>query len=63
MDNNRTFKQLFYGELAVENRLIGRPRLRYKDNIKALFKVGDILQPWNALVLDRSGWRSSTFAR
>ena len=60
MDNNRTVKQLFYGELAFGNRSIGRPCLRYKDNIKALLKVGDILQTWNALVLDRSGWCRST---
>jgi len=60
----RTTEQLdnfFYGELAVGNRPIGRPCLRYKDNIKALLKVGDIVQSWNTLALDRSGWRSCSF--
>ena len=57
MDNSRTVKKLFYGELALGNTPIGRPRLRYKDNIKALLKTGDILQSGNESVLDRPNWR------
>ena len=57
MDSSRTVKQLFYGELVQGNRPIGRPRLRYKDNIKALLKTGGILQSWNESVLDRPTWR------
>ena len=60
MDENRTVKQLFYGELVSGNRPIGRPRLRFKDNIKALLRTGRILQSWNELVLDRPGWRRNT---
>ena len=57
MDNSRTVKQIFYGELVQGNRPVGRPRLRYKDNIKALLKTGDILHSWNESVSDRPGWR------
>ena len=57
MDNSRTVKEPFYGELVLGSGPIGRPHLRYKDKIKALLKTGDILQSWNELVLDRPAWR------
>ena len=57
MDDSRTVKQIFYGELVMGNRPIGRPRLRYKDIIKALLKTGGILPSWNESVLDRPAWR------
>ena len=57
MDKCLNCQKLFYGELVLGSRPIGRPRLRYKDNIKALLKTGDILQPWNESVLDRLNWR------
>ena len=53
MNDNRTAKQLFYGELVVGSRPVGRPRLRYKDNIKALLKIGGIVDTWSDLALDR----------
>ena len=52
MDNSQTIKQLFYGELVLGSRPVGRPRLCYKDNIKALLKSGGILESWNDLALD-----------
>ena len=57
MDNSRTVKKLFYGELVLGTRRIGRQRLGYKDNIKTLLKNGDILQSWNESVLYRPNWR------
>ena len=38
MEDGRLPKQLFYGELSQGKRGIGRPKLRYKDSLKANLK-------------------------
>ena len=47
MEDNRTCKQLLYGELADGSRPIGRPKLCFKDNCKSILKTGNILHNWN----------------
>ena len=42
MDDNRLPKQLFYGELTGGKRGTGRPKLRYKDSLKANLKDSKI---------------------
>ena len=54
LDNTRTPKQLFYGEIAVGKRRIGRPKLRFKDVLK--YSLGKVSIPSNnfeALANDR----------
>ena len=58
MDDSRHAKILLYGERTDGSRLIGRPKLRFKDNIKYLLKIGDLLETWQKVVLDRTKWRS-----
>jgi len=60
MDDNRAVKMLLFGERADGSRPIGRPKLRFKDKVKALFKVGNLLDVWQEAALDRVGWRSNT---
>ena len=57
MEDNRTCKQLLYGELADGSRPIGRPKLCFKDNCKSILKTGNILHNWNDTVKDRVKWR------
>ncbi len=48
---------LLYGELAEGSRLIGRPRLRYKDICKKDMKLSDInIDTWESRAKDRSAW-------
>ena len=42
MDDSRHVKMLLYGERTDGCRLIGRPKLRFKDNIKSLLKIRDL---------------------
>ena len=42
MDNTRTLRKLFYGELAAGSRPVGRPKLRFKDNLKSILKSGTL---------------------
>ena len=58
MDDSRHAKMLLYGERTDGSRPIGRPKLRFKDNIKSLLKIGDLLETWQEVVLDRTRWRS-----
>jgi len=60
MDDNRAVKMLLFGERADGSRPIGRPKLRFKDKVKALFKVGNLLDVWQEAALDGVGWRSNT---
>ena len=38
--------------------LVGRPKLRFKDNLKSLLKIGNLLDVWQEEALDRVRWRS-----
>ena len=58
MDDSRHAKMLLYGERTDGSRPIGRPKLRFKDNIKSLLKIEDLLETWQEIVLDRNRWRS-----
>ena len=58
MGNERTVKSLFYGELDEGSRPIGRPKLRFKDNLKYILKKGNILHSWSESVHNRTEWRS-----
>ncbi len=50
-------RDLLYGELAEGSRLIGRPRLRYKDICKKDMKLSDInIGTWESRAEDRSAW-------
>ena len=58
MDDSRHAKILLYGERTDGSRLIGRPKLRFKDKKKYLLKIGDLLETWQEVVLDRTRWCS-----
>ena len=46
MDNNPPVKPLFYCELDIGKRFVGRPKLRYKDTCKSILKSGRVLDEW-----------------
>ncbi len=57
MGPGRIPRDLLYGELAEGSRLIGRPRLRYKDICKKDMKLSDInIDTWESRAEDRSAW-------
>ncbi len=57
MGPGRIPRDLLYGELAEGSRLIGRPRLRYKDICKKDMKLSDInIGTWESRAEDRSAW-------
>ncbi len=57
MGPGRIPRDLFNGELAEGSRLIGRPRLRYKDICKKDMKLSDInIGTWERRAEDRSAW-------
>ena len=58
MGNERTVKSLLFGELNEGSRSVGRPKLRFKDNLKSILKKGNILQSWSHSVQNRPEWRS-----
>ena len=59
MDDCRLPKRLFFGELSSGKRSLGRPKLRYKDTLKALLKKCDIpYSTWEESAEDRPAWRS-----
>ena len=61
MEESRIPRQLFYGELASGSRKRGRPKKRFKDNLKANIKWTGI-QPrqLETAASDRSRWRALT---
>ena len=65
MEDSRLPKQLFYGELSRDstgkgNRGTGRPKLRYKDSLKANLKRCHIdTVTWEKQAADRSKWRTT----
>ncbi len=57
MGPGRIPRDLLYGELAEGSRLIGHPRLRYKDICKKDMKLSDInIGRWESRAEDRSAW-------
>ena len=60
MDDSRLPKQLFYGELTKGKRGTGRPKLRYKDSLKANLKKCNIdSETWEKQAADRAKWRTT----
>ena len=57
MGDDRTIKLILYCELAEGSRSVGRPKLRYKDNLKTILKNVNILETWSNSVHDSSEWR------
>jgi len=58
LNDSRLPKQIFFGELGSGTRAQGGQRKRFKDNLKANFKVCHIdLTTWEDLARDRSSWR------
>ena len=58
MEDSRIPKQLLYSELADGSRKRGRPKLRYKDTLKASFKDCHIdPETWEQSASDRPAWR------
>ena len=59
MDDSRLPKRLFYGELENGKRSVGRPKLRYKDSLKASLKLSNIPHvSWENAADDRPVWRA-----
>ena len=59
MEDTRLPKRLLYGELTSGKRSLGRPRLRYKDTLKASLKRVDIPHTtWEDHAKTRPVWRS-----
>ena len=56
MVDSRHVKILLYGERTAGSRPIGRPKLRFKDNINSLLKIGGLLKTWQELALNRTGY-------
>ena len=60
MEEDRLPKQLFYSELTQGQRGRGRPKLRYKDNLKKSLQNCNIdTTEWECLAGNRSEWRSA----
>ena len=62
MEDSRIPKQLLYGELASGTRKRGRPKLRFKDTLKASMKDCHIdPDTWEQTALNRQAWRHQTW--
>ena len=60
MEDSRLPKQLFYGELSEGKRGTGRPKLRYKDSLKANLKKSKIdVASWEKQASERAKWRTT----
>ena len=60
MEDSRLPKQLFYGELSKGKRGTGRPKLRYKDSLKANLKKSKIdVASWEKQASERAKWRTT----
>ena len=60
MEDSRLPKQLFYGELTKGKRGTGRPKLLYKDSLKANLKKCNIdYETWEKQAADRAKWRTT----
>ena len=62
MADTRIPKQLLYGELACGSRKRGRPKLRYKDTLKASMK-DCLIDPdtWEQTASNRPAWRQQVW--
>jgi exonuclease III len=61
MSDERIPKQLFFGELAEGHRKQGRPRKRYKDNLKDNLKWCEVKpKELQQVAQDRTQWRAAT---
>ena len=49
---------LLYGERTDGSRPIDRHKLRLKDGKEYLSKIGDLLETWQKVALDRTRWGS-----
>ena len=59
MDEMRIPRQLLYGELVSGRRKQGRPKKRYKDNLKTNLKWADVHpKELESAAADRTGWRA-----
>ena len=58
MDSNRLPKILLYGELTSGIRPLGRPKLRYKDQLKSTLAQTNIHR-WEHLAKERMVWRET----
>ena len=59
MEDNRLPKRLLYSELTSGKRSVGRPKLRYKDSLKASLKHANIPHAsWENCAKNRPAWRS-----
>ena len=60
IDNNQRIpKQLLYGESEIGKRKVGRPKLRYTDQIKSDMKKLNIdTNSWERFSSDRAMWRT-----
>ena len=60
MDDSCIPKILLYGQLEDAPRRIGRPLLRYKDELKANLKALDLdVASWETTATDRKLWRAT----
>ena len=60
MADNRTLKQLLFGELAVGKRPPHKPKMRYKDCIKRTLKQCNMpMNEWETMTKDREIWRAA----
>ena len=63
MEESRIPRQLFYGDLTEGKRNPGRPKKRYKDNLKANLKWAGIEpKELETAASNRSGWRATTMS-
>ncbi|XP_037783545.1 uncharacterized protein LOC119579712 [Penaeus monodon] len=59
MADSRLPKQLLYGELCEDKRLVGGQKKRFKDSLKAFLKDINInVSTWKQLATNHSTWRS-----
>ena len=58
MEDTRLPKIMLFGELANESRPRGRPKLRYKDQLKSTLNAAGIgHETWEETARDRTAWR------
>jgi len=60
MDEGRIPKHLLFGELVQGKRLVGQPKLRFKDVAKRdMQAIGLPIDSWESLASDRSAWKTN----
>jgi len=63
MPSNRLPRRLLYGELLLGQRPVGRPKLRYSDNVKSVLRKCNIPEAdLEVLAADRELWSSTCAA-